>query len=468
MDKKISLIQELPRIIEEGRLEYKELSHCQFLLSEVYGSKYCDAAYLASLNYENEATRNSNLLACGNNLDFMRYLSSKGFNGKLNMIYIDPPFFSKAEYDASVKVGTINVKHKAYGDIWNRSMVEYLKMLTVRLLTMHDLLADNGTIWVHLDWHAVHYVKILMDEIFGDENFVNEIIWQYKSGGSTKKHFSRKHDTILAYSKSPNYFFETIKEKSYNREYKPYRFKNVEEFQDEQGWYTMVNMKDVWNVDMVGRTSSERTGYATQKPEVLISRIVEATTKEGDYCADFFCGSGTLPAVAAKLGRQFVACDMSSLAVESTAKRLCQNVERFSLFREFPLENKAVKASIGLSAEVNYVEENEVVQVYLDEYKLEKLEDVVECKVVNEVKGIIEKDHTALVYMWAVDFNYDKKIFKPEIVNCRKKLEIANKCEINFKEKHDICVKIVDVFGNYFMLELGEVNVDEKRKSRYW
>lgn len=103
-----------------------------------------------------------------------------------------------------------------------------------------------------------------MDEIFGEDNFVNEIIWHYKSGGSGKRHFSRKHDTILVYSKTKKYYFLPDKEKSYNRGFKPYRFKGVKEYKDDMGWYTMVTMKDVWNVDMVGRTSSERTGYATQ------------------------------------------------------------------------------------------------------------------------------------------------------------------------------------------------------------
>ena len=119
-------------------------------------------------------------------------------------------------------------------------------MLTIRLLMMKDLLAEKGSIWLHLDWHAVHYVKIIMDEIFGEENFINEIIWHYKSGGASKRRFARKHDTLLFYSKSKDYYFLAQKEKSYNRDYKPYRFKGVKEYRDEFGWYTMVNRKDVW------------------------------------------------------------------------------------------------------------------------------------------------------------------------------------------------------------------------------
>lgn len=246
------------------------------------------------------------------------------------MIYIDPPFFTKSDYSAVIKRGEESITEHAYADKWERGMPEYLEMLSVRLMLMKDLIADDGLIWVHLDWHAVHYVKIIMDEIFGEKNFVNEIIWTYKSGGSSKKRFSRKHDSILVYSKKKNYKFFPLQEKSYNRQFKPYRFKGIKEYQDDIGWYTMVNMKDVWNIDMVGRTSSERTGYATQKPEKLIERIISCCTSEGDICGDFFCGSGTLPAVAARMGRRFIACDAGELAGESTIARLEKQGVKFS------------------------------------------------------------------------------------------------------------------------------------------
>ena len=253
--------------------------------------------------------------------------------GKIQMIYIDPPFFTKTDYDAVLKAGDVNIRHKAYGDKWENGLSEYLKMLTVRLYLMRDLLADTGLIWLHLDWHVVHYAKIIMDEIFGEKNFVNEIIWNYKSGGAGKRHFSRKHDTVLVYAKSRNYRFYPLKEKSYNRDFKPYRFRGVKEYRDDLGWYTMVNMKDVWNIDMVGRTSRERTGYATQKPEQLIARMIACCTTEGDLCADFFCGSGTLPAVAASMGRCFIGCDKGSLAVESTISRLIEKDCSFRVYR---------------------------------------------------------------------------------------------------------------------------------------
>ena len=148
-----------------------------------------------------------------------------------------------------------------------------------------------------------------MDEIFGMENMVNEIVWGYRSGGASGRRFARKHDTILLYSKTKEYKFNPQKEKSYNRGALPYNFKGVQEYEDEKGWYTLVNMRDIWEIPMVGRTSGERTGYATQKPEELIRRMVLASTDVGDLCGDFFAGSGTLGAVCMGLGRSFVLCD---------------------------------------------------------------------------------------------------------------------------------------------------------------
>lgn len=259
-----------------------------------------------------------NTLIKGNNLDILK---NEERMEKLSLIYIDPPFFTGADKKANIRVEDNFVPEDAYADSWN-NLEEYCKMLCVRLMLMRDALAEDGLIFVHVDWHAVHYIRILLDEIFGYDRFVNEIIWQYKSGGSTNKRFARKHDNILVYSKSSKYKFYPQKEKSYNRGLKPYRFKGVEEFQDEVGWYTMVNMKDVWSIDMVGRTSSERTGYATQKPEQLMRRIIECCTEEGDLVGDFFCGSGSFGVAAAKLNRRFVMSDMGDLAIDITRDRL--------------------------------------------------------------------------------------------------------------------------------------------------
>lgn len=266
-------------------------------------------------------------LCLGDNLDYMKSLLGRGYDGDFSLIYIDPPFFTRSSFNASVSVkdskgASHKVHHLAYDDKFDRSLEYYIENMTVRILMMKDLLADDGLMWIHLDWHSSHYIKLVLDELMGEKNFVNEIIWQYKSGGSGKRHFARKHDTILVYSKTSKYRIDVPKEKSYNRDRKPYRFRGVAEYKDEGGWYTLVNMKDVWSIDMVGRTSAERTGYATQKPLELMKRIIEASTSKGDLVGDFFCGSGSLPEAAHLLGRRWIACDSEEMAAAMSRRRL--------------------------------------------------------------------------------------------------------------------------------------------------
>ena len=256
---------------------------------------------------------------CADNLEMMRSLATSDFKGKFQMIYMDPPFYSGAKYFSRRSDGS---KKLAYSDVWGAGLLEYLEMIAKRILIARELLSDDGLIWIHLDYRAVHYVKIIMDEIFGMENMVNEIVWGYRSGGASGRRFARKHDTILLYSKTKEYKFNPQKEKSYNRGALPYNFKGVQEYEDENGWYTLVNMRDIWEIPMVGRTSGERTGYATQKPEELIRRIVLASTNVGDLCGDFFAGSGTLGAVCMGLGRSFVLCDKNEDACRIMVDRL--------------------------------------------------------------------------------------------------------------------------------------------------
>lgn len=271
---------------------------------------------LTSFEFENATYGN---VFCCENLDLMIDLVEKGYEERFQMIYLDPPFYSKAKYFLRRKDGS---REEAYSDLWPEGFKEYLKMIAERLVITRRLLSEDGLIWVHLDYRAVHYVKVIMDEIFGHRNFVNEIIWGYRSGGAGSRRFARKHDSILVYGKSENYKFSPQKEKSYNRGFAPYKFRGVEEFRDEKGWYTLVNMRDVWDIPMVGRTSAERTGYATQKPEELLRRAVAASTEKDDLCGDFFAGSGTLGAVCKSMGRNFVLCDEQEEAYKIMCRRL--------------------------------------------------------------------------------------------------------------------------------------------------
>lgn len=241
------------------------------------------------------------------------------------LVYLDPPFYTKRAHRHEVKVMTKAGEKRffpaAYEDRW-ADFGTYLSSVAQVLQAAHEALAEDGVLALHVDFRSVGYFYVLLDHIFGPSQFVNEIIWQYKSGGASQKSFARKHDNVLIYSKGASYVFHPQKEKSYNREGKPYRFKGVNEYEDERGWYTWVGCRDVWEIPMVGRTSKERTGYPTQKPEALLKRLITAFTDEGDLVFDGYGGSGTTAAVAAKTGRRFITVDQSPLALAAMERRL--------------------------------------------------------------------------------------------------------------------------------------------------
>ena len=259
-----------------------------------------------------------NKIHYGDNLKFMNSISS----GEIDLIYIDPPFFTQSDQSCNHMGRKIS-----FTDSWV-NLNAYLDFIIMRLEKCHRLLKDTGVLCVHLDWRTVHYVKVEFDKIFGGDNFVNEIIWSYKSGGVGKRSFAKKHDTILIYSKSQEYTFNIQKEKSYNRELKKYNWGNsiVSEFKDSLGWYTIVHVRDVWEVNILRKSSKERIGYPTQKPLKLATRLIKAFTRKGDIVADFFCGSGTTLVAAKQLGRNFIGCDISRDAISISNKRLSKTL----------------------------------------------------------------------------------------------------------------------------------------------
>jgi len=483
MDRKLnmSLIFKLPRILEESKKEYEKIR----AVSEI------KKPFIPVEKKDIRGVSEGSVLARGDNLDFIKYLiDSQGLEGKLQLVYMDPPFYSKASYDAVIKLKSSEledypaIKPEAYDDHWKTGVEEYLKMLCVRFYLIKDLLSEEGCFWIHLDWHVVHYVKILLDEIFGENNFVNEIIWNYKSGGTGKRNFSRKHDTLLFYSKSKKYYFKPLQEKSYNRGYKPYRFKGVKEYKDDVGWYTMVNMKDVWHIDMVGRTSSERTGYATQKPEALLSRIIESCTREGDLCADFFSGSGTLAATAEKLGRRWIACDIGGIATASCLKRMSVKQSAFTVLEQQPegmafadpdlIDSAPVliqmpnsqKDELSIDMAVEQVEftDKALVTISLKGYHLDMRHVPVQGEDREIIKKFRRKDPLQMIEYWSVDFNYDGIIHTPQFVFTKENHSLEKTCrqlvdsnvaaggcrtaEITDTGGHRISIRAVDVFGN--------------------
>ncbi len=459
-----STLKDLTRVIAQAARQAKMTKESIPALVEEVKEKdpYDDLGLLQGIGNPREHATDK--LFRGDNLRLMKHLAEDpDVAGKIQMIYIDPPFFSKAEYDAVLPVGNKAIRHRAYEDKWQNGLYEYLRQLTARLILMKELLADDGLIFLHLDWHVVHYARIIMDEVFGEKRFVNEIIWQYKSGGSSKKHFARKHDNILVYSKSGKYKFHPLEEKSYNRQFKPYRFKGVKEYEDELGWYTLVNMKDVWQIDMVGRTSAERTGYATQKPEQLLSRIVECCTDPGDLCADFFCGSGTLPVVAARMGRRFIGCDQESLAVESTAGRLWAEGRSFCLYQEQPLSEELDQGlqprfTVDVTCDCDPIpgEDKAMIRLRIDSVRERRMHRDMDEKDQNLVKKTAKDDPLALLRSWSCDFDFDGEVHRPDRVFLREKDTMTRDCEqiVSRKEERRILLRFADMMGRVFYKEI--------------
>ena len=282
----------------------------------------------------------------GDNLDILRGLNSE----TVDLIYLDPPFNSNRDYEAPVGskaagaafkdawtlsdldvawIGLIAEEHPAIafmldatGRTHGKGMQSYLTMMAVRLLEMRRVLKPTGSIYLHCDPTASHYLKQLMDAVFGIRNFRNEIIWCYKSGGASKKWFAKKHDTILLYAKDgPRCVFNALKVKSYGQAGGGHGGK-VKYYKDRLGTYSIVNARDWWEIPMLATTHSERIGYPTQKPLKLLERIIAASSNEGDLVLDPFAGCATACVAADKLGRKWVGIDLSSKAVELVNMRL--------------------------------------------------------------------------------------------------------------------------------------------------
>ena len=250
--------------------------------------------------------------------------------GGIKLIYIDPPFDVGADFSMDIEIGDDTFTKKpnileeiAYRDTWGKGADSFISMIYERLVLMRDLLADDGSIYVHCDWRVTQYIRMALDDIFGRDRFRNEIIWCYKSGGAGSNGFAKKHDTLYYYTKSNALIFNSSKEKSHMGIGYSTGNKNVTLYDDQDGLgpYTLVNVKDWWNDIGMIATSKGRL-YPTQKPEELLERIVKSSSNSGDIVADLFCGSGTTAAVAEKLGRKWIASDLGKFAIHTTRKRM--------------------------------------------------------------------------------------------------------------------------------------------------
>ncbi|MDP2916550.1 MAG: DNA methyltransferase [Dehalococcoidia bacterium] len=300
---------------------------------------------------------NTNALYYGDNLVWLR--DHQYFPGEsVDLIYLDPPFNSKADYNVLFnepgKGDKSQAQIQAFDDTWDwsseaseialnelakkrpsiaefisylskqgklqESMAAYLSMMAVRLIELHRVLKSSGSLYLHCDPTASHYLKLLMDAVFGARNFQNEIVWCFKTGGATERRFGRKHNIIFFYTKTTNYKFNPQKEKSYMMH--EYGFKKSHFQQDEKGQYAWVIAKDWWEIPAVGSATKERLGYPTQKPEPLLEKITKASSNEGDVVLDPFCGCGTTIAVAERLKRRWIGIDVTWLAIDLVEKRI--------------------------------------------------------------------------------------------------------------------------------------------------
>jgi len=392
-----SLLEQLPEIVKEGRrqaeriLESLEGRHRVRLQTRewVLPSKdVAEADWIAQaqrrerLAGEGDADW-TNRLIYGDNLLAMAALLAgdeasglPSLRGKVDLIYIDPPFDSKADYRTKVTLPGVELEQRptvieqfAYSDTWSDGTASYLAMIVPRLVLMRELLADRGSIYVHLDWHVGHYVKLVMDEVLGRKNFQNEIIWHYSGWNKQlNSSFEKRHDTIFYYSKTPEPAFGSFFEQWESKEEYVRKRKQKVHVDDDGREFVLsdagggervrrfldealrdgVVVDDVWHLDKLNNSSNEAVGYNTQKPESLLERIVKASAPEDGIVADFNGGSGTTAAVAEKLGRRWITSDLGKPACMIMRKRLIDQGAKPFLYQAIgDYQVEAAKSHMG-------------------------------------------------------------------------------------------------------------------------
>lgn len=311
-------IKGYPELRWTGKRPYESTQYYPAQLRERYGEETNDWI---------------NKIFWGDNLQVMSHLL-KEYRGKIDLIYIDPPFASDADYKKKILIkGTgsaesdsSSFEEKQYGDIWNND--EYLQFMFERLTIMRELLSDKGTIFVHCDWRVCSYMRLLMDEVFGKDCFLNEIIWNYSGGRVGHNFFGRKHDNIYWYAKvygNQTFNYDDVRQDYAQSTLARNKYKNngsnervLDYKPNKEGKFP----EDVWTISIINPFAKERVDYPTQKPERLLEDVIKASTNRGDLVFDCFMGSGTTQAVAMKLGRRFIGADINLGSIQTTTKRL--------------------------------------------------------------------------------------------------------------------------------------------------
>lgn len=343
-DMKITPVKGRPMLHWVGKKPLEAVRHYPAQLSEAFGVE----APPVEPDYDAFKKSGWNLLFSGDNREILSSLLVAGFRGKIDLIYIDPPFDSGADYVRRVQlrgVGNGNggkltgarqslVEQTQYEDIWAND--NYLQFMYERLILLRELLSDKGSIYLHCDWHKSHHLRFLLDEVFGADNFVNEIIWHYPDNfQGNVKGFATNHNTMLWYGKTDKFIAKKITVPLDKPTKRDVRVWSKEEQtlvakRDDKGKlvyeeFTEKKVDAVWVIGQSSVTKSkskEFLGYPTQKPEILLERVIKASSNEDSIVLDCFCGSGTAAAVAEKLGRRWIAADLNKGAIQTTSKRL--------------------------------------------------------------------------------------------------------------------------------------------------
>ncbi|MFT3773782.1 MAG: site-specific DNA-methyltransferase [Minicystis sp.] len=315
--------------------------------------------------------------------------------GKIDLVYVDPPFGTGGSFSLTAR-GAGGADVPAYSDRWTLGLDEYLSTMLEQLELIRALLSDRGTVFVHCDWHVSHYLRCLLDEVFGADAFKNEIVWRYRRWPAKTRVFQRMHDVIFWYGRAPGdahawtpqyeplaaSTIETWGTKRQIADFSSGRRKPSQTDEETPG----APMSDVWDIGIIAPIAKERVGYPTQKPEALLRRVIEAASRPGDLVADFFAGSGTTLAVAHKLGRRFVGCDSGRVAIHAARKRLLGLGASFEL-----LEIDGATADASLPAVAIHAEPaggRGEVRLRLDDGGAEGID------------------------YWAVDWDHDGRIFR--------------------------------------------------------
>ena len=390
----------------------------------------------------------SGKLIQGDNLEILQLLLEEGYQERIDLIYIDPPYLSRQKYSSKIKLadrdGDHNLERLVFVDEGEENLDTYLDDLYSRLKLMKQLLSPRGSIFVHLDWHVSHYIKIILDEIFGSGNFINEIVWCYGGGSGSKSHFHRKHDLIFWYGKTADYIF--------NPQYRPYSRGTVERGLtrvkgDKYRLHQEGALMQDWWIDInkiLSPTAYENLKFPTQKPEGLLTRLISAASHPDSLVADFYAGSGTTAAVCEKLNRQWVICDNSPLAATISIQRMIRmNSQPFIL----EVVNRAQPSRLNH----NRLQVNFSHQAYDHEYSRI---DVAIMAYAPSPKISLDTSFKTQIQFWELDLDYRGDIFRSQVQIMRDKMKWDESLPTSASvliprgESGAVAVRVHDIFGD--------------------